>query len=111
MKVLIISIAKEKDAERIVSLALTTRDPNGVFSTPFADTGDKSAPPFSVTTGWPVSYESTSIPARETFNYLYNQLYALGVDINKMGAAMSWDIVITYVQFAVVVSKLALVSF
>jgi hypothetical protein len=84
------------------------RNNDGIFDEVWADNGDKAQPIFPITTGWDSQY-STPIssgglaPARTTFNYTLNQLYALGVDVNRMGGALVWNSLITYQRGATVI--------
>jgi len=81
------------------------RNPDGIFTVPFAGTGDKAPPTFPITTGWPQAYESTAVPLRTTFNYAFNQTYSTCVDINEMGATLQWDATIPYVINAMVMGS------
>lgn len=84
-----------------------SRNSSGIFTSVFAENGDKSAPTFTFTDGWDSDYApgGGKYPEREVFNYLYNQLYALGVDVNENGAALPWDTTITYNQGAFVIGS------
>jgi hypothetical protein len=80
---------------------LGARNPEGIFSEVFAENGDKAAPPFAIDEGFTPNYEvpvsaGGSAPERTSFNFFFNQLYALGVDVNQMGAALAWNATITY---------------
>jgi len=44
-------------------------------------------------------------PRRTTFNFAYNQLYALGFDVNRYGANLAWDEVVSYEISAVVIGS------
>jgi hypothetical protein len=80
--------------------AVNTRNPDGIFNEVFGEIGDKAPPPFTFTEGYPDIYSEPKPagkgPERTGINYLYNQLYALGVDLNKFGSGMPWDATITY---------------
>ena len=77
------------------------RNSDGIFETVFASAGDKASPPFPFEEGYTPEYQipisaGGSAPERTTENFLYNQLYALGVDVNTMGGALMWDATIQY---------------
>ena len=83
------------------------RNSDGIFSEVFATDGDKVTPPFSIDDGFTSEYSvpvrsGGKAPERTSFNFLLNQLYALGVDINTYGGALPWDASITYLLGAVV---------
>ena len=86
------------------------RNTSGIFNEVFAEVGDKAPPDFPITSGYtppysiPVELGGEAIP-RTTENFLMNQLYALGVDVNKMGGALQWDSSIQYDQYAYVVGS------
>lgn len=86
--------------------AVNTRNPDGLFTEVFGDIGDKAAPPFTFEEGFPQIYSDPPPagkgPERTAINYLYNQLYALGTDINKFGGALPWDTTLTYEEGAIV---------
>ena len=83
------------------------RNSEGVFTEVFAENGDKAAPPFAIDDGFTPNYSQPitsggAAPERTTINYLYNQLYAQGVDVNIYGGALPWDNVIQFEIGAVV---------
>jgi len=83
---------------------LASRTPEGNIEEIFSKTGDNTKPvAYPFTGGWPSSYETIDLPLRTTFNYLFNALYALAFDVNKMGAALQWDTAVAYDQYAPVV--------
>lgn len=82
-----------------------SRISDGIFETQFCTAGDKAVPPFNAELdGFPPSYSQAGgdKPERTTFNQLFNQLIALGVDVNTMGAALAWDSTVNYAQYALV---------
>ena len=86
------------------------RNSSGIFNEVFAEIGDKAPPPFSIQDGYTANYSipvtsGGAAPKRTTENYLLNQLYALGVDVNKMGGALQWTNLIQYDQYAYVVGS------
>lgn len=81
------------------------RDNNGIITSVFASSGDTQSPEAAGLTtaeGWPVQYSQPGgpKPQRTVFNFLYRALFALGVDVNKMGACLDWNASIAYNQYA-----------
>jgi len=86
------------------------RNADGIFEEVFASTGDKAVPPFTIPEGFTSLYSvpvsaGGSAPKRLSFNYVFNQLYALGVDVNKFGGALPWAATINYEIGAMVVAS------
>ena len=114
-KLQIIPIKNKKISDKIThqtfidlkksSQLLGARTPEGIITEVFGENGDKAAPPFTFTDGFtpPYSTAGPPYPERTSFNFLYNALYALAFDTNRMGGALQWDTAITYEQYAVVV--------
>jgi hypothetical protein len=77
------------------------RDADGIFDSTdkWADSGSTGVPPFARTAGWGLTYsqEGGDTPERLVFNLLFLELFALGIDINKMGSALEYNATIDYV--------------
>ncbi|MEE9451364.1 MAG: hypothetical protein V3V61_01245, partial [Gammaproteobacteria bacterium] len=86
---------------------MAVRNPSGIFDEVFAEIGDKATPPFVFEVGFDLLY-STPVeagglaPERTTINFLYNQLFAIGVDSNRFGGGLAWDTSIIYEVGAIV---------
>ena len=83
------------------------RNTDGIFDEVWADSGDTAEPSFDRDEGWPLEYSQAggSAPARTTFNLLFKELYALGVDVNKYGGALPWAATVSYDIDAIVVGS------
>lgn len=84
-----------------------SRNTDGIFDEVWADSGDTAEPPFDRDEGWPIEYSQAggSAPARTTFNLLFKELYALGVDVNKFGCSMPWNALVSYDDDAIVMGS------
>lgn len=64
----------------------------------WADNGDTTSPPFAPDIGWDITYsQAGGNPVERTLmNYNFNQLTALGYDVNRYGGNLFWDSTIIY---------------
>ena len=73
----------------------------------WADNGDTTSPPFPPDTGWDITYsQAGGNPVQRTLmNYNFNQLTALGYDINRYGGNLFWDSTVIYEIGAIVIGS------
>ena len=83
------------------------RNPNGIIleNQVWAETGDKTSPSFDPETGWDITYSQPggNKVLRELMNYNFNQLTAVGYDVNRYGANLPWYDSVTYEIGAIVI--------
>ena len=81
------------------------RDVDGILSIKWANSGDTGEPlGFDRNEGWPLSYSQPGgdYPTRELFNLLFEELSALGIELNQNGVGLEYSALIDYVAKALV---------
>lgn len=89
------------------------RDTDGIIQEKFAENGDVSLGDLVLTDGWPLSYSTPGgkNPQRLQFNQLYQNLFALGKEINQKGPFLEYSSTITYKIYAqIIVSGIVYIS-